>query len=220
MSKSSKSTKTANTTCGGGSPKLTWGATPADYIAGQVAIDGVDQLAVEMELKWGVDRLRLLVGDELRVKFDQQRYMTNAAIWHGDLADVRRETDRMRLAWHTLDKAAESAGASKLSSEVWEVALADGTVVALVRDEDARRRVSSEGRKVAVYTLAEIGRMISAYPAISRVKKTIPGAEVTIIRRPIGDPLHALRDSDVGLNDDISDLWPVSGPVFTAGRRL
>ena len=35
-------------------------------------LDGVDAIARQMEGKWGVGRLRLLVGDALRIKFDAQ----------------------------------------------------------------------------------------------------------------------------------------------------
>ena len=63
-----------------------------------------------MEAKWGCDRLRLLVGPELREKFDRQRYLFNQAIWHGELEAVRREANRMVVAWQTLDRAATAAG--------------------------------------------------------------------------------------------------------------
>ena len=43
-------------------------------------IDGLDQVAVEMERKWGVGRLRLLVSDLLRAKFDAQKDKLDAAI--------------------------------------------------------------------------------------------------------------------------------------------
>jgi ectoine hydroxylase-related dioxygenase (phytanoyl-CoA dioxygenase family) len=59
--------------------------------------------------------LRLLVGPELREKFDRQRYLLNQSIWHGELEDVRRESGRMVNAWHALDRAAEAAGALNLN---------------------------------------------------------------------------------------------------------
>jgi hypothetical protein len=86
--------------------RRTWADTPGTYIAGRANIDGADKVAIEMERKWGVDRLRLLVSVELREKFDRQRYKYNAAIWHGDLEAVRREADRMTRAWMALDAAA------------------------------------------------------------------------------------------------------------------
>jgi hypothetical protein len=71
----------------------------------------------------------------------------NQAIWWGELEDLRREAGHMVNAWIALDRAAESAGASNLSREVWEFALSDGSVAAIVPDDSARqcRRASSRG---------------------------------------------------------------------------
>ena len=158
-----------------------------------------------METKWGAGRLRLLVTPELREKFDRQRYLFNAAIWHGDLEAVRREANRMVTAWLALDRAATAAGKAAISPQVWEVALTDGTVAAIVPSDDHARAVIAEGRAVAVYTLDEIGRFLSAYPDVAKAKLTFPGAEVTAISKSISDPLDAIRDG-VSLNDPLDDI--------------
>jgi len=124
-----------------------WARTHNTYLAGRAYIDGADETACEMETKWGADRLRLLVSPELREKFDRQRYLFNQAIWHGELEAVRREAGRMVNAWIALDHAAESAGASKLSREVWEIALADGSVAAIVPDDSMPRLSMPKGVK-------------------------------------------------------------------------
>ena len=67
-----------------GHPK-TWARTPEDWLKGKAHIDGVDAVAIAMEARWGAGRLRLLVDDSLREKFDRQRFLFNAAIWHGDM---------------------------------------------------------------------------------------------------------------------------------------
>jgi hypothetical protein len=187
-----------------GSPQ-SWARTPGTYISAQAHIGGVDHVAVEMELKWGVGRLRLLVSPELREKFDRQAYLLNQAIWHGEVEDVRREASRMTTAWLKLDHAAHQAGAPLLCEEVWEVALEDGTVVAIVKDAMYARAVTPSGRKLAVYTLEEIGRMLSNYRAVTDAKLTFPGATVTIVRRP-SDPLDNIRDTLGGLDDPIDDI--------------
>src|ERR1700759_2640415 len=105
-----------------------WARTHGTYIAGRAYLDGADETAAEMESKWGADRLRLLVGPELREKFDRQRYLLNQAIWHGELEAVRRESGRMISAWLALDRAASAAGKQPLSPQVWEIPLEDGTV--------------------------------------------------------------------------------------------
>jgi hypothetical protein len=58
----------------------------------------------------------------------------------------------------------------------WLVALADGTVAAIVPSDDHARAVIAEGRAVAVNTLDEIARLLSAYPDIAKAKLIFPGA--------------------------------------------
>ena len=187
-----------------------WAKTPGTYISGSAAIDGADKVARDMELKWGADRLRLLVTLELREKFDRQRYLFNQAIWHGDLAAVQEQSRRMLAAWMALDRAAEAAGAPKLDGAVWELTMSDGSVAALVRDGAHAKAVIAEGRDVRVYTLDEIGRLLEAYPQIAVAKDQFPGATVTALR-PLADPLDRLRDSDVGIDDPLDDPIPNLG---------
>jgi hypothetical protein len=181
-----------------------WARTPGTFIAAQAAIDNADHTAFTMEQKWGAGRLRFLVGIDLLEKFDRQRYLWNQAIWHGDLEAVRREAARMTAAWQALDKAASAGGAKSISPKVWEVVLADGTVAAIVKSGEEARCVIASGRKVAVYTLDEIARLLSHYPQIAQTKLTILGTTVEAVRRP-SDPLDALRDSEIGLDDPLND---------------
>lgn len=183
-----------------------WARSNGTYIAGRAYLDEADQTACEMEAKWGADRLRLLVGPELREKFDRQRYLLNQAIWHGELEDVRRESMRMVKAWLALNAAAEDAGKLPISPHVWEAALEDGSVAAIVPDNDHAHAVVAEGRQVAVYTLDEIARFLSVYPAIAKAKLTFPGATVTAVRRSVDDPLLAIHDTQADLNDPVPDL--------------
>jgi hypothetical protein len=190
----------------GGHTERGWARTNGTYIAGRAYLDEADQTACEMEAKWGADRLRLLVGPELREKFDRQRYLLNQAVWHGELEAVRRESERMVRAWLALDAAAVAAGASKLSPMVWEVALADGSVAAIVPSDEHAAEVRADGRQVAVYTLDEVGRLLVAFPDIAKAKAVFPGAEVTAIAKRVSDPLDAIHDSDAPLDDPLDDI--------------
>jgi hypothetical protein len=181
------------------------------YIAAQAQIDIADQVAIEMEKKWGCGRLRLLVAAELAERFDRQRYLWNQAIWHGDLPMVQHEARRMISAWRKLDQAATAADAKPLSPQVWELTLADGTVAAIVPDNAHAHAVIAQGRKLAVYTLDEIGRMLDDYRAVSQAKLTFPGAEVTAVRRPSGDPLDAIVDTHPHLDAPMNDEMPIFG---------
>ena len=179
----------------------TWAQAHGTYISGQAYIDEADKLAAAMEGKWGCDRLRRLVGPELREKFDRQRYLFNQAIWHGDLEAVRREASRMANAWRALDTEAERLGATKLDPQVMEVVLADGRVAAIVPDNDHARLVIHEDRRMDVYTLEEIARLLNGFPELARVKDSYPGSEVVAARRSITDPLDAIHDTGEALED-------------------
>jgi hypothetical protein len=175
-----------------------WARSHGTYISGRAYVDGADETAAEMEAKWGCGRLRLLVGPELREKFDRQRYLFNQAVWHGDLEDVRRESGRMVNAWQALDRAAEAAGRAKLSPLAWETTLEDGTVIAIVRDDSDAHAVVGDGRQVAVYTIEEIGRLVAD---TSKAKLVFPGATVTAVRRSVEDPLDGIHDTKLPIDE-------------------
>jgi hypothetical protein len=146
-----------------------------------------------MEQKWGVGRLRLLVSDLLRAKFDAQKDKLDAAIESGREQYVRAHAEGMKRAWAALDQAATEAGHKPLSPEVWECVLPEnGEVVAIVRTETEAHRVC---RELRVFTLAEIARLIEALgDTVLGVKRVFPGAEIARAGKPEidwdkGDPI-------------------------------
>jgi hypothetical protein len=155
---------------------------PSEY-AIRAIIDGLDQVAVEMERKWGVGRVRLLVSDLLRAKFDAQKDKLDAAIATNQEQYIRAQAEGMKRAWAALDKAASDAGHPPLSPKVWECLLpSSGEVVAVVRTEAEAHHVCREMR---VFSLVEIGRLIEALgPTVLEAKRVFPGATVSGIRKP------------------------------------
>jgi hypothetical protein len=192
-------------------PSRTWATSPGQYLAGRAAIDEADALAAEMEAKWGVGRLRLLVPTELREKFDRQRYLFNQAIWHGDLEAVKRESARMASAWRVLGASA-AVGDEPISANVWEGTFEDGTVVALVRTPAEARVVDNtrEGRKMAVYTMQEVIALLEGSRLVNQVKVAFPGATVEKAIQVPSDPLNAFSDSRAELDKawDEGDVLP------------
>ncbi len=153
---------------------------PPDYVI-RAVLDGLDQMASEMERKWGVDRLRLLVSDLLRVKFDAQTGRLDAAIEADRVQYIQAQAEAMKRAWLALDAAATEAGHPPLSPEVWECTLpSTGEVVSMVRTEAEAHHVCRDGR---VFTLDEIARLIDGLPeAVLEAKRIFPGATVTDVR--------------------------------------
>ena len=126
----------------------------------QAMVDGLDQVALAMERKWGVGRLRLLVSDFLRAKFDEQKDRLDAAIRSGEERYVTAQVEGMKRAWAALDRAAHDAGEQPLAPEVWECVLpSTGEVVSFVRTAVEAHHVARECR---VFTTDEIAVLIEA----------------------------------------------------------
>ena len=127
----------------------------------QAMVDGLDQVALAMERKWGVGRLRLLVSDLLRARFDEQKDRLDQALATNNEGFVRAQVEGMRRAWYALDRAAHEAGEAPLSPEVWECVLpGTGELVSLVRTEAEAHCIARAGR---VFTMAQIGTLIEAF---------------------------------------------------------
>jgi hypothetical protein len=178
-----------------------WAKSHSTYISGRAYLDGADKAAADAETKWGCGRLRLLVSPELREKFDRQRYLLNRAIWHGQLEDVRRESQRMVNAYAALEAAAEAQGATKLDPAIMEVVLDSGVVAAIVPDLQHAQFIKREDRRMDVYTLEEVGRILSAFPTLAKIKESFPGAEVVRCKRSIDDPMDSIHDTDEDLEE-------------------
>jgi hypothetical protein len=155
---------------------------PSDYVI-RAILDGLDQVARDMEREWGVDRLRLLVSDHLRARFDAQKDKLDAAVVANEERYVRAQAEGMKRAWAALNKAAIEAGARPLSPEVWECKLpSSGAVVAIVRSSAEARHVAGER---LVFSLEEIARLIDDLPAaVLETKRVFPGAEVARVGPP------------------------------------
>ena len=152
-------------------------------------VDGVDHLAKEMELKWGVGRLRLLVDDDLRTRFDRQTHHWGEACQTYTLMNIQTHGDAMRRAWVALDKAATDSGAKPLEPIVWEVRLEDGTVVRICRTTTDVHRLAVEAkddtRQLELWSLEEVARFMANQKETRKVKQAFPGSIVTSIRTPL-----------------------------------
>lgn len=166
---------------------------PSAY-AIRAIIDGLDPIAHAMERKWGVGRLRLLVSNELRARFDAQKDKLDAAIETNRETFIRAQAEGMKRAWAALDRTAHEAGEKPMAPEVWECVLpSTGEVVSLVRTEAEAHHVCRECR---VFTVAEIATLIEALSAtVLEAKRVFPGATLTSICRKA--PIDWARGDDI-----------------------
>lgn len=182
------------------------GLSATDFMSVEADIAHHDHVAAEMERKWGVGRLPLLVDAEWRDRFVIQRRSLNDAIWKGDVANTRIQSAAMVRGWNKLDELATAAGHAPLDPVVWETVTPDGEVVAIVRTNAEAAAVTRSGRAMQVWTLDEIGKVIGHYAETAgAVKAHFPGAVVEDIRikvRPVAadgelDGIEAALDSAV-----------------------
>ena len=153
----------------------------------QSLVGGLDEVVVTLERKWGVGRLRRLVDDDLRLRFDAQVDRFDAALIARRLEAVRVHAGGLRRAWQVLDAAATAAGHAPLSPNVWECVLpSSGEVVSLVRTPEEAHHVADQGR---VFTVAEVGVLIEALGSdVLNVKRVFPGASLASVRSKPPDP--------------------------------
>ena len=205
-------------------PAMPWATTPGMYIAGKEVLDTADQLGVDMDRKWGVGRLRMLVNEQLREKFDRQRYLMSQARWEGTLEDVKREGARMAKAYQALDKAATESGAKPIDPDVWEIGIEQGifkgVVVAIVKQDEAVAKVQAEGRHTIVYSLDEIGRLISFDNFSLTVKQVFEGGEVMPAKKVVDPISPSLTLDQDGIPDVKAPLDGILGFDWTVGDEV
>jgi len=186
-----------------------WQRSYGTFITGQSFLDEVTLLADRMESKWGAGQLRLIVGPELRDKFDRQRFLFNQAMYHGELEDVRVQSQRMIKAWNALDRAASEAGHSVQLPEVWDHISENGNVYAFVRNRDDAKVYMRPGRESMLYTLEEVCRILDAQRGLTEAKEAFPVSEVIgVQKRSVGDVLDDIWDTSRSLDDPLDDPLP------------
>lgn len=160
-------------------------------------LESLDQCAHAMERKWGIGKLRLLVSEDLRSRFDAQAEKLNAALESGqrDLMDVQAEG--MKRAWAALDKAAETAGQKPVTAEIWEVRLPKSNrTVAIVRSSEDALCVATPERET--WTLGEISHLIEhAGHLVGDIKRTFPSAEIKQIHGKANEPFDWSKGDDI-----------------------
>lgn len=141
----------------------------------------IDMLAGRAEQKWGVGRLPLLVGPELRLRFRQACKLWRAAIATYDPEQVRNRAELMKRAYAALDQEAERLGQQPIRPETWEARLPDGSVLVLVRSPAEAHHVAQQqaGRAAKVMDLGTAARLIARAEDIeTQILLAFPGSTV------------------------------------------
>lgn len=156
--------------------------TASDYSLAKSILDGVDHAISTAERTWGVGRLRLLVSDDLRARWDRQWLAWCRATEGDDVGAIQKQGGAVRRAVAALEAEARAAGQQPLTPEVWEARHGDRVIV-VCRTSAEAGVVAREDRKAEVWTLDELVRLALAdRPGLEAVKEIFPGATVTAIK--------------------------------------
>lgn len=140
------------------------------------------------DVKWGVDRLPLLVEPELRDRFWAQMDLLNAAIAKGSGVEVQEAVAATVRGVEALERRAIERGAEPVSGEVWEETTPRGAVVAVCRDGSSIAKIRDEGRVDRVYTMSEVAAIVEAWEeskageTVNKVKSLFDGATIQSVR--------------------------------------
>lgn len=163
----------------------------------QVIIKCVDQRGRDMDERWGIGRLPMLVPIEWAERFHAQHKLFNTAVWAFDLRLVRQHGEAMLRAYEKLDELAREGKGEPLPVDQWEFETEQGLVI-LVRDLRDTGRAQRHGREAQVWALDEIANVIRCHPILAAAKDAFPGAQVVSVRPN--------KTTLAELDDELSDI--------------
>ena len=151
----------------------------------------LDQVQVEYESRWGVNKLPLLCSEELQSKWQRQKEKLQQAVEADRLADVVALVDGSIRAFDAMEKQAIANGHKMHDAEMWDFKHPeDGTVYRIVKNNYDAGIAIGDGAKV--YTLEEVARLLHKYDNLNAVKDAFPDAtvmKVTYTPDDFNDPI-------------------------------
>lgn len=147
----------------------------------------VNEHALEMNRRWGFNRLPHVVPIEWTERFRSQKSKWERACFEccgsmlaDDLARVRQHGEAMIRAYAKLEEIALANGIAPAPPGTWEFELDDGTPIVLVRTKAEMAQAGRPGAQV--WALEEIGHIITKFPELVLTKDAFPEAEVIQMR--------------------------------------
>ena len=150
------------------------------------AVKAADNVARQMEDKWGVDKLPTLVSAATAAKFGSAKAKFDLAILQNDVDDVVKRATVMARGWKALDAEAERNGHRPIFQSAWTWRDDDGMAHAFVRDTGEAFKYGKQHPGVVVWTIDEIIRVAAAFRKKTKklgvtAKAVFTGAVVTKI---------------------------------------
>lgn len=149
----------------------------------------MDALAVEMDRKWGIDRLPELVPPEMAERYFGILADINEAVQDHDPEKTLELVNRAITGLHVMDATATKAGHVPVDPEIWEHDF-DGYTFGIYRDGRDWRAVENArpDLKGRLFSLREIAVALHAMRVdhpILRQAKSISGAQIEAIGKKL-----------------------------------
>lgn len=164
----------------------------------RAAVNSVDKVARDLEMKWGIGKLEELAPPKLAVGFEQARQNFQDAAQGDDHNRLVDKANNLIKGWQTLEASALKRGHKPTDAEVWfaiapedvgeyKFAIVKHGSDAAIVDRDVYPRV---------YTLDEVARIIHNFEnsMVRKAKEVFPDSTITKIgnnenKEPPNDPI-------------------------------
>lgn len=140
----------------------------------------LDQVQVEYESKWGINKLPSLCSDEMQAKWNRQCQKLQDAVEKNNLYLVRDLVDGSIRAFEVMEQEAISRGHKPHNAEMWDVKHPEsGSVFRIVKNNYDAGISLKDG--AIVFTLQELARILETHATIKDVKSVFPDAQVVAV---------------------------------------
>ena len=160
------------------------GSIPARDIKCDYGVGPFDRLAIEMDRKWGIDKLPELVSPETAIKFGSAMAKLNEAIQANDPELVAHKAGVCIRGLQAMDAEAEAAGKPKVQGKYFEIEI-DGEKIAILEDGRDWKAVKALRPDLKLHTVREAANALQVYqkavPALQGVRQSFPEATITKI---------------------------------------
>lgn len=162
-----------------GDRMLHGGADAAD-VQCDYAIGPLDRLALDMDRKWGIDKLPELVSPQTAERYGTAIAQLNEALAAQDPKRAAHKAQVCMKGLHAMDAEAEAAGAPKADGRHWEYELGNFKF-AIIEDDREWKTLQAKRPDLTIFTMREAALALKAYcetVPLVEAKTIWPGAEV------------------------------------------
>ena len=160
------------------SPNASAAEVQCDY-----ALAPFDRLSLDMERKWGIERLPELVSPATAQKFGSAMAKLNAALDAEDPDEVRVRAEVCIRGLRAMDAEATAAGMPEADPTVWEYDL-DGLKIGIMADDKCWQAAKDARPDLLLFSMREVAIALKAhqFDGVVAVKDKFPGAQIAHIR--------------------------------------